>query len=105
MVRRQFQVLVWQAVTPNDFTRVQLAEVYFIGSAINFWDFDYKASALRVILSDQELLGQLFVLSTEIIERVSLWRATRLAHPSQSGVRTFQDQRGGSKGRRNVLAR
>jgi hypothetical protein len=50
MVRRRFQFMVWQAVTPNDFTRLQLAEGYFIGSAINFWDFDYKSSALRVIL-------------------------------------------------------
>jgi hypothetical protein len=96
MMRAWFRRAVWRAVNPdnhgfniNGNIRAREAWENFEESALKFWDLDYKASALRSMVSDHVLLDQLSDLSKEVVQELSRWRPrlpTRRVRPSTKSV-------------------
>jgi hypothetical protein len=101
MMRAWFQRAVWRVVNPeyhgweiienHDNIRAQEAWCDFYESTLEFWDLDHKASALRMILSDEEgFLDRFFGHSDKdkADPRINAWISEARAMPREKTVRS-----------------
>jgi hypothetical protein len=94
MMRTRFQQAVWRVINTDlppwiadERSGAEDAWMGFYESTLDFWSLDYRASALRSILSDQIPLDRLFELSRQIVRQVSHWCDEIHARPPQRRVR------------------